>query len=177
MFFSKGSVRLRVTSTVLTVALAIALGACQSMQNPFQKSSTPPPAEMPPPAAPAAAPAAQPGPPPPEPGLALSPSQRFADVPLPIGAREDVDKTFVYEDKNLQIGRMVYTTRSTVNELAQFYINEAPTGAWKLVNNIQAGGQELQFVKLNKRLTVIVRDLGAPKGRQLWLTVTPEPAQ
>lgn len=122
-------------------------------------------------------PAAEPGPPPPEPGLAISPSQRFADVPLPIGAKEDADKTFVYEDKNLQIGRMVYTSRSSVNELAQFYINEAPTGGWKLVSNIQAGGQELQFVKAGKRLTVIVRDLGAAKGRQLWLTVTPDSGQ
>jgi hypothetical protein len=64
-----------------------------------------------------------------------------------------------------------------VNELAQFYINEAPTGGWKLVNNIQAGGQELQFVKAGKRLTAIIRDLGPTKGRQLWLTVTPDSGQ
>ncbi|MBM3290156.1 MAG: hypothetical protein FJY92_08405 [Candidatus Hydrogenedentes bacterium] len=172
---SKGVVRLRVAGAVLVVAMSVALSACTSMQNPFQRSSTPPPAEMPPPAAPA--PSAEPGPPPPEAGLAISPSQRFADVPLPVGAKEDVDKTFVYEDKNLQIGRMVYTTRSTTNELAQFYINESPAGGWKLVNNIQAAGQELQFVKASKRLTVVVRDLGPAKGRQLWLTVTPDGGQ
>jgi len=168
-------VRFRMASVVVAVVLSTALSACTTMQNPFQRSSTPPPAEMPPPATPPAA--VEAGPPPPEPGLAISPSQRFADVPLPIGAKEDVDKTFVFEDKNLQIGRMVYTTRSTVNELAQFYINDAPAGGWKLVNNIQAGGQELQFVKASKRLTVIVRDLGVAKGRQLWLTVTPDSGQ
>ena len=166
-------VRFRMASAGGSV-LSTALSACTTMQNPFQRSSTPP-AEMPPPATPPAA--VEPGPPPPEPGLAISPSQRFADVPLPIGAKEDVDKTFVFEDKNLQIGRMVYTTRSSVNELAQFYINDAPAGGWKLVNNIQAGGQELQFVKASKRLTVIVRDLGVAKGRQLWLTVTPDSGQ
>ena len=168
-------VRFRMASVVVAVVLSTALSACTTMQNPFQRSSTPPPAEMPPPATPPAA--VEAGPPPPEPGLAISPSQRFADVPLPIGAKEDVDKTFVFEDKNLQIGRMVYTTRSSVNELAQFYINDAPAGGWKLVNNIQAGGQELQFVKASKRLTVIVRDLGVAKGRQLWLTVTPDSGQ
>lgn len=146
------------------------------MQNPFQRSSTVPAAEMPPPSS-TAAPSAEPGPPPPEPGLAISPTQRFADVPLPVGAKEDAEKTFVFEDQKLQIGRMVYTTRASVNELAQFYINEAPNGGWKLVNNIQAGGQELQFTKAGKRLTVIVRDLGVSKGRQLWLTVTPESGQ
>lgn len=162
---------MRAWALATVAALTVTLSACTTMENPFKRSSTPPPAEMP------TTPAAEPGPPPPEPGLAISPSQRFADVPLPIGAKEDADKTFVYEDKNLQIGRMVYTSRSSVNELAQFYINEAPTGGWKLVSNIQAGGQELQFVKAGKRLTVIVRDLGAAKGRQLWLTVTPDSGQ
>ena len=164
------------TSVLCVVAMGMALSACTTMQNPFQKSSTPPPAELPPDSAPSAS-SATPAGPPPEEGLALAPSQRFADVPLPIGVKEEPDKTFVYEDKQLQIGRMVYNTRSTVNELAQFYIREAPTGGWKLINNIQAAGQELQFVKMGKRLTVIVRELGAPKGRQLVLTVTPDSAQ
>ena len=155
-------------------ALALALTGCTTMQNPFQKASTPPPAELPPGAGP---PPGEPGPPPPEPGLALSPTQRFADVPLPQGVKEDPDKTFVYEDQNIQVGRMVYTTRASVNELAQFYINEAPAGGWKLINNVQAAGQELFYVKPGKKLTVIVRDLGPAKGRQLWLTVTPDGAQ
>jgi len=146
------------------VALSLALGSCTTMQNPFMKSSSPPPAELPPDA----------GPPPADPG---PPSQRFADVPLPQGVKEDPDKTFVYEDQNIQVGRMVYSTRATVNELAQFYINEAPTGGWRLVNNVQAAGQELFYVKPGKKLTIIVRDLGPAKGRQLWLTVTPDGAQ
>lgn len=175
MAISARSSRGRVVAGMAAVlVLSAMLGACTTMQNPFQKASTPPPAELPPDTPP---PAAEPGPPPPEPGLPLAPTQRFADVPLPQGAKEDPEKTFVYEDRTLQIGRMVYSTRATVNELAQFYINEAPTGGWKLVNNIQAAGQELQFVKPGKRLTVIVRDLGPAKGRQLWLTVTPDPGQ
>ena len=166
----------RVRMTICALVLGIALSACTTMQNPFSKSSTPPPAELPPDnAAPAAS--NPPAGPPPEEGLALAPSQRFADVPLPVGVKEDPEKTFVYEDKSLQIGRLVYTTRSSVNELTNFYIREAPTGSWKLINNIQAAGQELQFVKPGKRLTVIVRELGAPKGRQLVLTVTPDTAQ
>lgn len=174
MHLFQNSLRPRVAGVAVLMVLSVVLGGCTTMQNPFQRSSTPPPAEIPPgDAAPPPPPAVETGPPP-EPGLAISPSQRFADVPLPIGAKEDADKTFVYEDRNLQIGRMVYTTRSTVNELAQFYINEASAGEWKLVSNIQAGGQELQFVKPGKRLTVIVRDLGVSKGRQLWLTVTPD---
>jgi len=112
--------------------------------------------------------------PPPEPGLALSASQRFTDVPLPQGVTEDFEKTFVYEDANIQIGRMVYTTKASVNELAQFYIRECPTADWKLQNVIQADGADLLFLKAKKRLEVTVRDLGITKGRQLILIVTPE---
>ena len=155
---------------VAIICAVIATG-CQT-GNPFAKSSTPPPAELMdsgdtlPPSASSA--------PPPEPGLALSASQRFADVPLPQGVTEEFDKTFVYEDANIQIGRMVYSTKSSVNDLAQFYIRECPTADWKLQNVIQADGADLLFLKANKRLKVTVRDLGMTKGRQLILTVTPE---
>lgn len=150
---------------------AVVSTGCQT-GNPFAKSSTPPPAELmedsdtvPPSAASA---------PPPEPGLALSASQRFSDVPLPQGVTEDFEKTFVYEDANIQIGRMVYTTKASVNELAQFYIRECPTADWKLQNVIQADGADLLFLKADKRLVVTIRDLGITKGRQLVLIVTPE---
>lgn len=161
---------------ILVLAGAVASGGCQSMglENPFQRRSAPAAEMVDDPGAP---PTSAEAPPPGEPGLPLSPSQRFADVPLPQGVKEDLDKTFVYEDRNLQIGRMVYTTRVGVNELAQFYIRECPAGGWALRNNIQAVGQELHFTKPGKRLTVFVRDLGPAKGRQLILTVTPDVSQ
>ncbi len=160
---------------VLTCGLAVLsltlVSGCQT-GNPFAKSSTPPPAELMEDSA--TAPPTATDVPPPEPGLPLSASQRFADVPLPQGVTEDFEKTFVYEDANIQIGRMVYTTKASVSELAQFYIRECPTADWKLQNVIQADGADLLFLKANKRLKVTVRDLGITKGRQLILTVTPE---
>jgi hypothetical protein len=158
-------------------AVAVLVGACLlagcQTGNPFAKSSTPPPAELLEPGD-TAPPSAEPYTAPPEAGLALSPSQRFADVPLPQGVKEDAEKTFVYEDKTIQIGRMVYTSKASLNELAQFYIRECPAADWKLQNFIQADGADLLFLKGNKRLKVNVRDLGITKGRQLILTVTPE---
>ncbi|MCC6491164.1 MAG: hypothetical protein IT364_26990 [Candidatus Hydrogenedentes bacterium] len=161
-----------VSATVVLVMGLCVLSGCQT-GNPFAKSSTPPPAELMEPAD-TAPPTAEPYTAPPETGLALSPSQRFADVPLPQGAKEDPEKTFVYEDKTVQVGRMVYTSKASLNELAQFYIRECPAADWKLQNVIQADGADLLFLKAGKRLKVNVRDLGITKGRQLILTVTPE---
>lgn len=114
--------------------------------------------------------------PPTEPGLKLSTEQRFADVPLPTGLREDLEKTFVYESSTLQIGRLVYSTRATVNELVSFFIRECPVAGWELQNVVQADGAELVFKKSGKRLNVTVLTTGVAYGggRQLIVTLIPD---
>ncbi len=109
----------------------------------------------------------------PETGLPLSTEQRFDDIPLPVDAREDLDRTYVYESKTLQIGRMVYTSKSSVNELAQFYIHECPAADWTLDNVLQANGARLVFSKPGKRLEVIIQPQGVGRSQLLILNLTP----
>jgi hypothetical protein len=112
------------------------------------------------------------------PGLQLSAESRFADVPLPSGVREDRERTYVYESKTVQIGRMVYTLRASVADVAQFYIRECPVSGWKLERSLQADGAELLFEKPGKRLEVIVRDIGLARGgTSLVLHLTPIESQ
>jgi hypothetical protein len=108
------------------------------------------------------------------PGLALSSEQRFKDVPLPAKVKEDPDRTFVFESATLQVGRMVYTTRDQVVDIANFYIKECPTAGWKLVDVLEADGKALYFTKTGKRLIVNVQDHGVAVGRRLTVTVTPD---
>lgn len=109
----------------------------------------------------------------PEPGLQLSTNQRFKDVPLPTGLDEDQERSYVYQSSTLEIGRMVYTTRDTVNALALFYIKECPTADWKLQNSLQANGVNLTFTKAGKRLQVTIQKHRFGK-RMLILNLTPE---
>jgi hypothetical protein len=113
-------------------------------------------------------------PPPPELGLQLSPEQRFSDIPLPTGLKNDLDRTYVFESKTLQIGRMVYTTRDDVNALAQFFVRECPAADWQLESITQAAGADLVFRKSGKRLSITIRDLGVSRGRELIINMTPE---
>lgn len=147
------------------------LGACQTpIQMPWQKSSAPPPVELLEEPTPEPAPVA-----PLQEGLALSPQQRFKDVPLPAGLKEDFERSYVYESTSLQIGRMVYTSKAGVNELANFYLKEAPTAQWVLESALQAeGGQTLIFKKPGKRLEVKVQEQGVPRPRLVILNLTPE---
>jgi hypothetical protein len=110
----------------------------------------------------------------PDTGLALSSEQRFSDIPLPVGLSEDPERTFVYQRPDLAVGRMVYTTRATVAELAQFYLEEAPLAGWEKQSVTQDEGAELVFTKPDKRLEVTIRPLSFGRGRRLVLTLLPE---
>ncbi len=112
--------------------------------------------------------------PPPEGGLPLGTEQRFADVPLPADVRPDLERTYVYENDDLQIGRMVYYSKASVAELAQFYIKECPAADWKLESVLQAEGAQLLFVKPGKRLSVEVRPQGVARSQMLVLNLTPD---
>lgn len=107
-------------------------------------------------------------------GLVPAIDTRFADVPLPMGIKEDIERTFVYESQSLQLGRLIYTTKSEVTKVAQFYIEEAPKHDWNLVNVLQADGTHLTFQKQDKRMLILVRDLGIGRGgTQLIITLIP----
>ena len=112
----------------------------------------------------------------PEPGLKLGTDQRFKDIPLPVGLKEDEARTFVYESPDLQIGRMVYTSRDGVAELAQFFIRECPIADWELQNVLEAGGKTLTFTKPGRRLVVSISDENVATGRRIVILFTPLPA-
>ncbi len=107
-------------------------------------------------------------------GLAVSSEQRFSDVPLPEGVRADLDRSYIYEDSELEIGRMVYTSRASVNDLAQFYIRECQAAGWNLDRVLQAEGANLHFSRPGKRLEVHVRSLGVGRSQELVLHLTPD---
>jgi hypothetical protein len=109
-----------------------------------------------------------------EPGLQASPQTRFSDLPLPVGVVEDFDRTYIFESKNLQIGRMVYRIKASVSEVARFYIREAARNDWRLGSVLQADGAELVFRKPGKRLQVMIRETGIARGSLLIIHLTPE---
>jgi hypothetical protein len=162
------------TTVYLIIGICLAsIFGCQSA--PWQKNSMPPvellDEDKPADAAPAAeAPKAEA-----TDRLQMATSQRIKDVPLPEKAKEDLDRSYIYESANLQLGRMVYTIRTSVNELAQFYIDNMPASGWNLINVKQAeGGAELLFRKAGKKLEVSVIPLGLMRGQRLVLHLVPD---
>lgn len=109
--------------------------------------------------------------------LQMSTSQRIKDIPLPAKAKEDLERTYVYESTTLQLGRMVYTVRASVNEVAQFYIDNMQAAGWERIDLNQAeGGTKILYRKPGKKLEVSVIPLGALRGQRLILHLVPDQA-
>jgi hypothetical protein len=106
-------------------------------------------------------------------GLSLSSNQRFGDIPLPQGLTTDTARTFVYESSTLTLGRMVYTTKSPVNEVAQFFLNQCPLSGWTRMNLIEADGIDMLFTKPGKKLEISIREASRTQT-QLVVNLTPE---
>lgn len=108
-------------------------------------------------------------------GPVLTNKPRFNDVPIPPKANENMERTYVYQSNTLEIGRLVYTSGKTINEIAQFYINTCPNYGWTLENMLQAEGVQLSFTKPGKKLFVTVQQSEIKKWKSLIiLNLTPD---
>jgi hypothetical protein len=162
-------------SICLLLTMGVLLTACQTTGWPWQRQSPQPPvnsqsddlATL------------DEAPPPPEPGLQVSPDQRFPDIPLPIGVHEEPKATYVFQNATLAVGRMVYTSKASMNELAQFYMKECPREDWTQKNLTQTSIVVLTFEKPGKRLLVTILEQSVAKGgvtggRELILELQPD---
>jgi hypothetical protein len=148
---------------------ALSLIGCET--TPFQRSDDPPPVELLDDSGEKGPESVEPG----QPGLAPALARRFKDVPLPQELREDTDRTFVYDSKSTQVARMVYYSKNSLADLAQFYIKYAPEEGWKLISTTQADQSvNLLFGKTGRRLDVSARRLGVGRSNQLVILYLPE---
>lgn len=154
---------------VFPVTVMVMLQACQSMELPWQKKSAPPVELLDETKQQTGTPAAPPS------GLAVSAKPRFQEVPVPEKAKEDLERSYVYESKDIQIGRMVYDIRADVNEVANFYLENCPAAGWRLESvNEASGGVRILFTKPGKRLEVSVETVGFGRPKRLILHLVPE---
>jgi len=162
----------RMTGTLVGMVPVLAmlmLQACQSVELPWQKKSAPPVELLDETKQQTGTPATGSS------GLAVSPKPRFQEVPVPEKAKEDLDRSYVYESKDLQIGRMVYDIRADVNQVANFYLENCPAAGWRLESvNEASGGVRILFTKPGKRLEVSVETVGLGRPKRLVLHLVPE---
>lgn len=162
----------RIVFTLATLTAALLAAGCQS--NPFARNDdTVPVVDGGPGVGTTVEPAPMAPMAPVETGLPLATNTRFPDVPLPLGVKEDIDRTYVFESGGFRVGRMVYTSRDALADLGQFYIRECPVAGWTMNTAVQAEGIQLQFMKGGEKLDVSVRSPGVGRANELILHLTP----
>jgi hypothetical protein len=96
----------------------------------------------------------------------------FTDIPIPAGARMDLDRTLVLGPRDNWIGRLVYTSAANPNDLFEFYARELPRFGWAGITAVRAGTSVLSFTRGERVATVQISrtTLG---GSEVLITISP----
>ncbi len=108
-------------------------------------------------------------------GMPLAPDFRIADVPVPAGFEFIRDHSFVFQNSDMDVGRIEYIGKKVnVADVAQFYLDEMGRYNWSLLNVTEHGTILLLFEKPDKSCTVLLTTKG--RGALIQITFSPKPA-
>jgi hypothetical protein len=106
------------------------------------------------------------------PGLAgaipLAPDFRISDIPVPAGFVFDREHSFVFQDSAMEVGKMQYSGKEAIGDVAQFYLDEMPRYNWTLLNVTEHNVIFLDFTKEGKACQVLL----TPKARGTLIQAT-----
>lgn len=96
----------------------------------------------------------------------------FTDIPIPAGARMDIDRSLVLGPRDNWIGRLVFTSAASPNDLFEFYARELPRFGWTSITAVRAGTSVLSYTRGDRVSTVQISrtTLG---GSEVLITISP----
>lgn len=97
---------------------------------------------------------------------------QFTDIPVPAGAKMDLDRTLVFGEKNLWIGRLVFTTELGASDAYDFFTTELPRFGWQSVTMVRSRTNILIYTRDNRAATLSItgQKLG---GSTVFFSVSP----
>ena len=108
-----------------------------------------------------------------ESGIIGEPSfAQFSDVPVPAGAKMDLDRSLVLGDRESWIGRLVMAVGMNQDRAYDFYFGEMPRFGWQPVTTVRSETSVLTYIRGPRVATVQIRKktLG---GSAVDITVSP----
>lgn len=94
------------------------------------------------------------------PSLSLAPSFRISDIPVPAGFNFDRTQSYVYQDRDREIGSMRYVGKAQVGTATQFFLDEMVQYNWTLVNVVEHQTVVLNFEKPEKTCMIMITQAG-----------------
>ncbi len=106
------------------------------------------------------------------PALSLAPSFRISDIPVPTGFEFDRAQSYVYQDRDREIGSMRYVGKASVGATTQFFLDEMVQYNWTLVNVVEHQTVVLNFEK-PERVCMIVLTRAGRSGTDVRIDFRP----
>ena len=109
-------------------------------------------------------------------GEASKPGQasfsQFQDVPIPIGAEMDLDRTVILGARESWIGRLTLETSHNSVKLFNFFKKSTPEFGWQEITSIRSATSVLTYSQTTRVLTIqiIAKTL---QGSEVVMTVSP----
>ncbi len=97
---------------------------------------------------------------------------QFTDIPVPAGAKMDIDQTLVLGSDNDWIGRLTLDTGLNVVEVYDFFKREMAEFGWHEVTSVRATISVLTYARDNRVATLQILG-GRLKGTKVHVTVSP----
>jgi hypothetical protein len=98
---------------------------------------------------------------------------QFADIPIPTGAKMDLDRTLLLGSGEGWIGRLVTKNSNNINEIFSFYKSELPKFGWQEVSSVRSALSVLTYQRGSRVATVQIQGTTFG-GSSVDFTVSPQ---
>jgi hypothetical protein len=89
-------------------------------------------------------------------GIPLAADFRIADIPVPAGFTFDRDDSFVFQNSQIDVGRIQYSGKEEMGDVAQFYLDEMARYNWTLLHVTEYSAIIMFFDKPDKSCQVVL---------------------
>ncbi len=101
---------------------------------------------------------------------------RFPDLPMPVGADLQMDKTLVFGANDTWIGRLVIHTSHNANDMFDFYKREMTGFDWQEITSVRSKTSVMTYTR-GERVATIQIEGRTLRGAAVTVTVSPRGAE
>ncbi len=97
---------------------------------------------------------------------------QFSDIPVPAGAKMDLEHSLLLGDADAWIGRLAMTTADSASTMYNFYFREMPRFRWSPVTSVRSETSVLTYTRSDRVATIQIRSR-TMGGAAVSVTVSP----
>ncbi len=98
---------------------------------------------------------------------------QFADIPIPTGAKMDIERTLLLGSGEGWIGRLVTKNSNNINEMFSFYKSELPKFGWQELSSVRSALSVLTYQR-GARVATVQIQASTFGGSLVDFTVSPQ---